>query len=40
MLFNKANCSVLCLGHSNLMQQCWPGEKCLEEKDLGVLVGS
>ena len=39
MLCSKAKCSVLCLGHSNPMQRCWPGEKWVEEKDLGVLVG-
>lgn len=37
MRFNKINCQVLCLGHTNLMQQVWgraagkmPGEISLE----------
>ncbi|KAK4816049.1 hypothetical protein QYF61_011057 [Mycteria americana] len=42
MRFNKAECWVLHLGHSNPMQHYrlgeeWP-ESCLVEKDLGVLV--
>ncbi|KAK4813450.1 hypothetical protein QYF61_005398 [Mycteria americana] len=42
--FNKAQCWVLPLGHSNPMQRYRLGEQwlesCLAEKDLGVLVNS
>jgi len=44
MRFNKAQCWVLPLGHTNPMQRCGLGEEWLEscpsEKDLGVLVNS
>ncbi|KAK4816775.1 hypothetical protein QYF61_022887 [Mycteria americana] len=46
MGFNKAQCKVLHLGHSNPMQHSNPHptqewlESCLAEKDLGVLVDS
>ncbi|KAK4815802.1 hypothetical protein QYF61_007242 [Mycteria americana] len=44
MRFNKAQCWVLHLGHSNPMQCCRLGEEwletCLAEKDLGVFINS
>lgn len=44
VVFNKAKCRVLHLGHNYQVQQYRIGEECLEscsaEKDLGVLVHS